>query len=66
MNQEDKAVKFVEDFFNRFDLNHDGEILKEELPTAMRSFGFKRLNTNRDDHLDREEIKSLALKNLKK
>jgi peroxiredoxin len=66
MNQEDKAVKFVEDFFNRFDLNHDDEILKEELPTAMRSFGFKRLNTNRDDHLDREEIKSLALKNLKK
>lgn len=66
MNHEDEAIKFVEDFFNRFDLNRDNEILKEELPTAMRSFGFKRLNTNRDDHLDREEIKTLALRNLKK
>lgn len=58
-----EVAKFVDDFFRRFDTNGDNEILKEELPTAMRSFGFRRLNRNNDDHLDREEIKALAMKN---
>lgn len=62
----DSAVQeFVDDFFSRFDRNGNGEIVKEELPTAMRAYGFNRLNRNGDDHLDKQEIRHLAKRKLK-
>ena len=52
--------KFVDDFFKRFDKNHDGVVDAEETPLAFRSFGFPRFDANGDRTLSRQEVEEAA------
>lgn len=60
-----RTDQFVQNFFAKFDLNRDQKIVREELPIALRTFGFKKFNTDKDDHLSPEEISKLVAKELK-
>lgn len=46
----------VDAFLATMDADGDGIVLKDEVPLAFRRFGFRRMDHNRDDRLDREEI----------
>ena len=52
--------EFVERFFEKFDANGDDRIEGAELPLAVKRFGFRNLDLNRDGELDRSEIAELA------
>lgn len=54
----DKAAedRFVSDFFSRFDTDGDGIVRRDEMPLAQRRYGFRKLDRNDDDRLDRDEI----------
>lgn len=52
--------KFVDDFFKRFDKNHDGVVTAEETPLAFRSFGFGKFDADNDKKLSRDEIEAAA------
>ena len=51
--------QFVDEFFEKFDSNRDGVILKGELPLSMQRFGFKQLDQDGNGRLDRDEIAKL-------
>ncbi|HET6422205.1 MAG TPA: alkyl hydroperoxide reductase, partial [Planctomycetaceae bacterium] len=57
---EESAVKFVSDFFTRFDKNNDGIVEKHETPLAFRQYGFRRYDVNNDGELSRDEIQTAA------
>jgi hypothetical protein len=51
---------FVDRFFERFDENQDGVILKTELPIAQQRYGFHQFDQDGNGELDREEIQAHA------
>ncbi len=58
--REQKIARFVDRFFERFDNDGDGVILRSEMPTAQKRYGFRQFDLNNDDRLDRTEIRTLA------
>jgi hypothetical protein len=55
-----KIDEFVDRYFERFDGNKDGVILKSELPTAQQRFGFHQFDQDDNGRLDRKEIQAHA------
>jgi hypothetical protein len=55
-----KVADFVDRFFERFDVNQDGVILKSEMPTAQQRYGFSQFDSDGDERLDRDEIEAHA------
>jgi hypothetical protein len=55
-----KITEFVDQYFQRFDKNQDGVVLKSELPTAQQRYGFHPFDKDGDGRLDRKEIESQA------
>lgn len=53
---DDEVHRFVDDFFSKFDKNRDDKILRDELPLALKTFGFWRINQNGDEFLTRNEV----------
>ncbi len=58
--RQQKINEFVDRYFERFDKNSDGVILKTEMPTALERYGFSRFDQDENGHLDREEIQAHA------
>ena len=56
----ERAERFVAQFFERFDANKDGLVQRDETPTSFASFGFWRMDTNGDRVLDTAEIYQAA------
>ena len=54
------AEQFVDDFFARFDKNHDGLVEERETPLGFRRFGFHRYDADRDGKLTRDEVQTAA------
>ncbi len=54
----------ADEFLKRMDRNGDGVVTRDEAPTAFRRFGFRKMDTNRDDRLDRSEIEAAAAQRL--
>jgi hypothetical protein len=57
---------FVEDFFKRFDKNHDNLVEPHETPIGFRRYGFRNYDENDDGKLSREEIRDAAERRRKK
>lgn len=55
-----RVEKFVAEFIQRFDKNSDGHVDLEELPLSTKRFGFRRLDQNGDERLQKNEIESAA------
>ncbi len=55
-----RVEKFVAEFIQRFDKNRDGHVDLEELPLSTKRFGFRRLDQNGDERLQKNEIESAA------
>ena len=62
----ESTEKFVEDFFARFDKNHDGMVEMQETPLGFRRFGFQEFDTNNDGKLGRDEIEAAAKRRRRK
>lgn len=58
--QQQKVDDFVSRFFERFDANKDGVILKTEMPVAQQRYGFDQFDRDNNGELDREEIQAHA------
>ncbi len=63
-----KIDKVVKDFFERFDGDNDGIILRSELPLAMRTGrgGYSKFNTDGKRGLTRDEVAAEAKRRLEK
>ncbi|WP_010585754.1 redoxin domain-containing protein [Schlesneria paludicola] len=59
-SESETVEKFVVEFFERFDKNHDGVVERQETPLGFRNFGFHDFDSNRDGKLSREEIEAAA------
>ncbi|MEO2045960.1 MAG: redoxin domain-containing protein [Pirellulales bacterium] len=62
-NQQAQKVRvqaFVDQFFSRFDKDHDGQVVRDETSLAFRRFGFRQFDQNQDGILDRDEIANAA------
>ena len=57
---------FVQDFFKRFDKNHDNLVEPYETPIGFRRYGFHNYDENDDGKLSREEIRTAAEQQRKK
>lgn len=57
---DEAADQFVEEFFGRFDKNHDGMVEMHETPLGFRRFAFSDLDADRDGKLNRAEIQTAA------
>lgn len=57
---EDEVAKFLA----QLDRDGDGVIVKDETPEAFRRYGFRRIDHNRDDRIDRSEIEAEAARRL--
>ena len=57
---DEKAARFVDDYFQRFDSNKDDVITRSELPRSVRRFGIWGIDSNRDGKITREEVKQAA------
>lgn len=53
-----ESESFVADFFARFDKNKDGVVEKHETPLAFRTYGFHRFDSDGDEKLTRDEIRT--------
>lgn len=53
---EQRVAAFLADM----DQDRDGIVTRDEVPLAFRRFGFRKLDGNRDDRLDRSEIEAAA------
>ena len=51
-----KQGQLVDNFFDRFDRNSDGRIIRSEVTKAMKHFGFQSYDLNGDDQITREEL----------
>ncbi|MCH2178240.1 MAG: redoxin domain-containing protein [Mariniblastus sp.] len=51
-----KQGQVVDNFFDRFDRNSDGRIIRSEVTKAMKHFGFQSYDLNGDDQITREEL----------
>jgi hypothetical protein len=58
--REARVRKFVERFFQRFDTNDDGQVVRDETSLAFRRYGFRQFDQNEDHILDRNEIATAA------
>ena len=58
-----KQSDLVDDFFERFDRNSDGRIIRSEVTKAMKHFGFRSYDLNGDDQITREELLKYLSKN---
>ena len=63
-----KVDKVVKDFFERFDADEDGIIMRSELPLAMRTGGrgYAKFNTDGQRGLTRDEVTAEARRRLEK
>ena len=63
-----KIDKVVKDFFERFDGDNDGIIMRDELPLALRTWrgGYSKFNTDGKRGLTREEVAAEAKRRLEK
>ncbi|MCA9110748.1 MAG: redoxin domain-containing protein [Planctomycetaceae bacterium] len=55
-----KIDAFVQEFIEKFDLNGDGEVERDETPLALEKFGFWRLDKDHDRRLTKSELEDLA------
>ena len=51
-----KITNVVDVFFDRFDRNRDGRILRSEVTKAMKHFGFREYDSDGDNQITREEL----------
>lgn len=56
---EEQVEKFVNDFFDRLDTNHDGVLMRSEAPVALRT-RFWQYDHNNDQAADRTELEAIA------
>ena len=56
---EEQVQKFVNDFFDRLDTNHDGVLMRSEAPVALRT-RFGQYDHNNDQAADRSELEAIA------
>jgi hypothetical protein len=56
--------KAADKFLAALDQNGDGVIVREEVPDAFRMFGFRQVDHNRDNRLERSEIEAEAANRL--
>ncbi|TWU60746.1 hypothetical protein Poly51_10270 [Rubripirellula tenax] len=54
----EKAIRFADDYFAKFDKNDDGAIHEDELPHSVRIFAFHSFDHNRDQSITKDEIQS--------
>lgn len=56
---EEQVQKFVTEFFDRLDTNHDGVLMRSEAPVALRT-RFWQYDHNNDQAADRTELEAIA------
>lgn len=56
---EEQVQKFVNDFFEQLDTNHDGVLMRSEAPSALRT-RFGQYDHNNDQAADRSELEVIA------
>jgi hypothetical protein len=56
---EEQVQKFVNDFFDQLDTNHDGVLMRSEAPIALRT-KFGQYDHNNDQAADRSELEAMA------
>jgi hypothetical protein len=56
---EEQVQKFVNDFFEQLDTNHDGVLMRSEAPSALRT-RFGQYDHNNDQAADRSELEAIA------
>lgn len=68
LNDEERrrAKQFAEQYIHRWDANHDGKLVSEELPKSIARFGMDQLDRNRNGVLETDEIERLYQQHLKK
>lgn len=55
---ERRRAKEEKEIWARFDKNGDGEILRDEVPRSVRTWGFRRFDANRDGKVTKEEVRA--------
>ncbi len=62
---QDAAVEaFLAEFLERFDLDQDGNVDRDEPPRSFQRFGFRQFDRDRDGRLTPDEIRAAARKQL--
>ncbi len=56
LSAEQRREAFVKRFFERFDADGDGFVLRDDVPLSVQRFGFDKYDTNGDGRLDRDEV----------
>ena len=56
----ERRKKFVNEFLQKLDLDHDGLVHREETPESFRAFAFWRFDTNDDGAIARDELEGHA------
>lgn len=57
--RERKIEAFVDEFFDRLDVNRDGVVLRSEVPLAVRTH-FRRYDQDNDNKASRDEVRKVA------
>ncbi len=57
--RERKIQTFVDDFFDRLDVNQDGVVLRSEVPLAVRTH-FRRYDLDNDNKVSRDDVRQVA------
>lgn len=60
-----RVQTFVDEFFQRFDADQDGFIGEYEVPISVKRFGYRRLDSDKDGRLSRDEITQHARRELR-
>ena len=55
-----KAIKFADQYFERFDKNNDGVVTKPETPRSSQRYDYQSPDRNRDGQTTREEVVEAA------
>ena len=64
VDRETRIQSFVDKFFADLDVNKDGQVLKTEVPLAVRR-NFDRFDTNGDNNASRDELRQVAERKFK-